>query len=129
MSGVGAEPRPPRLGGSSQAKVIGEAPLRLTVASLRNGVTPVTSASKTISRLRIDGSSPDGVVIATSSSAGLQTAQDLHRLGGLRPSRVVGVGVDRADDALPVDDEASRHRQAPGAVPIAPGQVDAELGV
>ena len=60
MRGVGAEPRPPRLGPSSQAKLWGLAPSRLTVASLRNGVTDVTSASNVICRVVIDGSRPSG---------------------------------------------------------------------
>jgi hypothetical protein len=38
-------------------------PLRLTVASLRNGVTADTSASNTMSRLVIEASSPSGVVV------------------------------------------------------------------
>src|SRR2546428_4234272 len=62
MSGGGAEPRPPRLGPSSQANVMWPEPLRLTVASLRNGVTRLTSASKTISRVSILGFSPSGTV-------------------------------------------------------------------
>ena len=51
MSGVGAEPSPPRVGPSSQANVLCALPLWLTVASFRNGVTDWTSASKTMSRL------------------------------------------------------------------------------
>jgi len=48
IKGVGAEPRPPKLGPSSEANVICPPPPRLTVANLRNGVTRLTSASKTI---------------------------------------------------------------------------------
>src|SRR5262249_33568894 len=60
MRGVGAEPSPPRDGPSSQAKVLCAAPLWLTVASLRNGVTDCTSATNVISRLRMVGSRPSG---------------------------------------------------------------------
>src|SRR2546427_10406228 len=60
ISGVGAEPRPPRFGPSSQANVMWPVPARLTVATFRNGVTDVTSASKTISRRVVVGSSPSG---------------------------------------------------------------------
>src|SRR5437870_9537768 len=63
ISGVGAEPRPPRFGPSSQANVMWPVPARLTVATFRNGVTDVTSASKTISRRVIVGSSPSGVAL------------------------------------------------------------------
>jgi len=42
-------------------------PFRLTVASFKNGVTEATSASKTISRLVIDGSSPSGVALIATS--------------------------------------------------------------
>src|SRR5438093_3440038 len=63
VSGVGAEPRPPRFGPSSQANVMWPVPARLTVATFRNGVTDVTSASKTISRRVIVGSSPSGVAL------------------------------------------------------------------
>jgi hypothetical protein len=63
MSGVGADPSPPRFGPSSQAKVMWSRPLRLTVATFRNGVTAATSASKTISRLVIEASSPSGVLL------------------------------------------------------------------
>ncbi len=59
--GVGAEPKPPRLGPSSEANVMWPLPPRDTVASFRNGVTEATSASKTISRRRMVGSSPSGV--------------------------------------------------------------------
>src|SRR2546422_474821 len=52
MSGVGAEPSPPRLGPSSEANVMWPEPPRLTVASLRNGVTRWTL-----------GSSPWGTVV------------------------------------------------------------------
>src|SRR3989449_5183269 len=58
ISGVGAEPRPPRFGPSSQAKVMWPVPARLTVATFRNGVTDVTSASKTISRRGDVGARP-----------------------------------------------------------------------
>src|SRR3989442_10012095 len=58
ISGVGAEPRPPRFGPSSQAKVMWPVPARLTVATFRNGVTDVTSASKTISRRGVVGGTP-----------------------------------------------------------------------
>src|SRR2546426_4305012 len=63
MSGVGAEPSPPRLGPSSEANVMWPEPPRLTVASLRNGVTRLTSASNTISRVWTLGSSPWGTVV------------------------------------------------------------------
>ena len=110
MSGVGAEPRPPRLGPSSDANVRWPLPLRLTVASLRNGVTRLTSASKTISRVWIVGSNPSGVVvmIAPFFSGRAQSAEDLDRPGRLGPPRVVGVGVNGADDTLTVDHEAGR---------------------
>src|SRR5258708_37231852 len=113
MRGVGAEPRPPRLGPSSQAKVMCPAPLRWTVANFRNGVTAVTSASNTISRLRIDGSSPSGAVIAASSSPGPQAAQYLHRLRGLGPPGGVRIGVDRADGPFPVGHQAPRDGPPP----------------
>src|SRR5712692_3574376 len=139
MSGVGAEPRPPRLGPSSEAKVIWPLPPRFTVAILRNGVTMLTSASKTISRVWIRGSSPSGTVVMIAPRvscsrskrvrrpSGLQFLERLHRLRSLRPSRVVGIGVRGADDALAVDHEAGGDGQAPRAVAVAPGQVDAEL--
>jgi hypothetical protein len=38
-------------------------PLRLTVATFRNGVTEATSASKIISRLVIEESRPSGVAL------------------------------------------------------------------
>src|SRR5262247_1443174 len=60
MSGVGAEPSPPRFGPSSQANVLCAAPLWLTVASFKNGVTDATSASNTISRRWMVGSRPSG---------------------------------------------------------------------
>src|SRR5262249_39657891 len=131
MRGVGAEPRPPRLGPSSEAKVWCPWPPRLTVASLRKGVTRLTSASNTISRVRIDGSRPSGTVVMCSPFpvATSQAAQGLDRLGRLRTSRVVGIGVDSADDADPVDDEARRDRQSPGPVAVTGREVDAELGV
>ena len=69
ISGVGAEPSPPRLGPSSEAKVMWPVPPRLAVASLRNGVTGVTSASNTISRVAIVGSSPSGSVVMRASSS------------------------------------------------------------
>jgi len=62
MSGVGAEPSPPRLGPSSEANVMWPESPRLTVASLRYGVTRLTSASKTISRVSILGFNPSGTV-------------------------------------------------------------------
>src|SRR5438128_9877485 len=67
ISGVGAEPRPPRFGPSSQANVMWPVPARLTVATFRNGVTDVTSASKTISRRVIGGPSPSGVALIVAS--------------------------------------------------------------
>src|SRR5262247_3941619 len=71
MRGVGAEPRPPRLGPSSEANVMAPSPPpRLTVASLRNGVTRLTSASNTISRVCTVGSSPEGKVLMVYSFAG-----------------------------------------------------------
>src|SRR3989475_8666258 len=60
MSGVGAEPSPPRFGPSSHANVLCAVPLWLTVASFKNGVTDVTSASNTISRRWMVGSRPSG---------------------------------------------------------------------
>src|SRR5256885_15118586 len=60
ISGVGAEPRPPRFGPSSQANVMWPVPARLTVATFRNGVTDVMSASKTISRRGVVGFRPFG---------------------------------------------------------------------
>src|SRR5262249_61826672 len=96
-----------------------------TVATLRKGVTLSTSASNTISRFRIVGSSPSGVVIAVPPpSLGLQALQDLHRVRGLRSPRVIGVGIHRADEARPIDHEAGRAGQAPGAIAIAARQVD-----
>src|SRR6266700_6471421 len=62
MSGVGAEPSPPRFGPSSHANVLCAVPLWLTVASFKNGVTDVTSASNTISRRWMVGSRPSGSV-------------------------------------------------------------------
>src|SRR5260370_2749504 len=103
--------------------------VRGTGASLRKGVAPVTSASNTISRVWILGSSPSGVVIAASPSPGPQAAQYLHRLRGLGPPGVVRIGVDGADGPFPVDHEARRDGQAPGAVPVALRQVDGELRV
>src|SRR5712691_1338079 len=139
MSGVGAEPRPPRLGPSSEAKVMWPLPPRLTVAILRNGVTMLTSASKTISRVWIWGSSPSGTVVMIAPRVSCsrsdrarwpstsQFLERLHCLRRLRPSRVVGIGVRRANDTLAVDHEAGGDGQAPCAVAIASGQVDAEL--
>jgi len=54
MSGVGAEPSPPRVGPSSHANVLCALQLWLTVASFRNGVTDCTSASKTMWNLLVD---------------------------------------------------------------------------
>src|SRR6266508_2371360 len=131
MSGVGAEPSPPRVGPSSEANVMWPAPPRLTVASLRNGVTRLTSASNTISRVWILGSSPSGtvVIIVPFRSGRAQASEDLHRPGRFRPPRVVGIGVDRADHALAIDHESGRDGQPPGPVTVAARQVDAELEV
>src|SRR5712692_11545064 len=141
MSGVGAEPSPPRLGPSSEANVMWPVPPRLTVASLRNGVTKLTSASNTISQVWILGSSPWGRVAmiapsgkrfgvtTTSTSGTTQSLEDLHGPGWLRPPRIVRVGVDRADAALAINHEPGRDGQPPGAVTVATGQIDAELEV
>src|SRR5947199_4450158 len=80
ISGVGAEPRPPRFGPSSQANVMWPVPARLTVATFRNGVTDVTSASKTISRRVIVGSSPSGVALI-----GGPPRVSPHRIAARRP--------------------------------------------
>src|SRR5213594_519149 len=80
VSGVGAEPRPPRFGPSSQANVMWPVPARLTVATFRNGVTDVTSASKTISRRVIVGSSPSGVALI-----GGPPRVSPHRIAARRP--------------------------------------------
>jgi hypothetical protein len=58
-----------------------------------------------------------------------QPPEDLHRPGRLRPSRVIGIGVDGADDALTVDHEPGRDGEPPGAVAVTPRQVDAELEI
>src|SRR5688572_29568513 len=103
MSGVGAEPRPPRLGPSSEANVIGLLPLRLTVASLRNGVTRLTSASNTISRVWILGSSPSGtiVIIAPFASAvsrgSHQPARDPRQAVAARGGALDGTDQERVD--------------------------------
>jgi hypothetical protein len=55
--------------------------------------------------------------------------EDLDRVRRLGPPGVVGIGVHGPDDTLAVDHEAGRDGQAPGAVTIALGQVDAELQV
>src|SRR5437867_1101434 len=80
ISGVGAEPRPPRFGPSSQANVMWPVPARLTVATFRNGVTDVMSASKTISRRVIVGSSPSGVALI-----GGPPRVSPHRIAARRP--------------------------------------------
>src|SRR5436190_522984 len=80
ISGVGAEPRPPRFGPSSQANVMWPVPARLTVATFRNGVTDVMSASKTISRRAIVGSSPSGVALI-----GGPPRVSPHRIAARRP--------------------------------------------
>src|SRR5215510_10892575 len=129
MSGVGAEPSPPRLGPSSEANVMWPVPPRLTVASLRNGVTRLTSASNTISRVSIRGFNPSGSEVIDAPSGWTQLLEDFHRVGRLRPARVVRVGVGRADDAPWIDDEASRDGEPPRAVTVALSEVDAELRV
>src|SRR5437773_2576860 len=63
ISGVGAEPRPPRFGPSSQANVMWPVPAQLTVATFRNGLADVTSVSRTLLRRGIVSSSPSGVAL------------------------------------------------------------------
>src|SRR5215475_4755371 len=91
MSGVGAEPSPPRLGPSSDANVMWPEPPRLTVASLRNGVTRSTLASNTISRVSIFGLSPSGTDVIVAPSGPPQSLEDLHRVDRLRSARVVRI--------------------------------------
>src|SRR2546426_12378887 len=91
ISGVGAEPRPPRLGPSSQANVMWPVPARLTVATFRNGVTDVTSASKTISRRVIVGSRPSrGALIGGGPPVSPPTK---NAPAGPAPGRGGGAGV------------------------------------
>src|SRR5262245_55875285 len=129
MCGVGAEPSPPRVGPSSEANVMWPAPPRLTVASLRNGVTRLTSASNAISRVSIFGLSPSGTDVIVAASGPPKLLEDLHRVGRFRAARVVGIGVNRPDDAPAIDHEPGRNRESPGAVTVALCQVDAELRV
>src|SRR5882762_6908047 len=55
-----------------------------------------------------------------------QPLEDLDRSSRLRPTRVIRIGVDRTDDAVPIDHEAGRNGKPPGPVTVAPRQVDAE---
>src|SRR5260370_3442771 len=129
MSGVGAEPRPPRLGPSSDANVMWPSPARLTVASFKNGVTDVTSASKTISRRVIVGSSPPGTLVIPARSIPRRSGDDLHSkaapvpLGRRREdARPPGADPPRTDEERDgVHDVVARDRAPPERPPHALG--------
>src|SRR5262245_51123246 len=113
MSGVGAEPSPPRDGPSSHAKVLWAAPLWLTVASLRNGVTDRTSASNVISRLWMLGSSPSG-------SCGIASLLAVSRTA--LKGRAVAVGADHLPPDSSSGDSAGH---SDGSLATTPGAVEA----
>src|SRR2546429_3363082 len=98
ISGVGAEPRPPRFGPSSQANVMWPVPARLTVATFRNGVTDVMSASKTISRRGIVGSNPSRVALIGGGPPLWPPKKDPH--GAPAPGTGEAAGVEAAAAVL-----------------------------